>query len=75
MILEHCGFIDPEDMNHYIDKDGYAALRKILTLEPEEVRKKSNPPTCGAEQVSGRHQVGSLQKTKRTCQIRNLQRR
>ncbi|NMB40624.1 MAG: NADH-quinone oxidoreductase subunit F [Firmicutes bacterium] len=37
MILEHCGFIDPEDIDHYIDKDGYAALAKILTLEPEEV--------------------------------------
>ncbi len=37
IILEHCGFIDPGDIEHYIDKDGYAALARVLTLKPEEV--------------------------------------
>jgi len=37
IILEHCGFIDPEDIDHYIAKEGYAALAKVLTMPPEEV--------------------------------------
>ena len=37
IILEHCGFIDPENINQYIALGGYAALDKALTMTPEEV--------------------------------------
>lgn len=37
IILEHCGFIDPEDIDHYIAKGGYAALSKVLNMQPQEV--------------------------------------
>lgn len=37
IILEHCGFIDPEDIDHYIAKEGYAALAKVLTMPPQQV--------------------------------------
>ncbi|MDO9535797.1 MAG: NADH-ubiquinone oxidoreductase-F iron-sulfur binding region domain-containing protein [Bacillota bacterium] len=37
IILEDCGFIDPEDIDHYIAREGYAALAKVLTMKPEEV--------------------------------------
>jgi NADH-quinone oxidoreductase subunit F len=37
IILERCGFIDPEAIDDYIARDGYAALAKALALPPEEV--------------------------------------
>jgi len=37
LILKNCGFIDPEDIEHYIANGGYAALNKVLQLPPEEV--------------------------------------
>ena len=36
--LRNCGIIDPEDINAYIAKDGYTALKKCLCdMTPEEV--------------------------------------
>ena len=36
--LRNCGFIDPENIDEYIARDGYAALAKCLTeMTPEEV--------------------------------------
>ena len=36
--LRNCGLINPEDINEYIGRDGYAALHKVLTsMTPEEV--------------------------------------
>jgi len=37
LILKNCGFIDPEDIEHYIANGGYSALVKALQMEPEEV--------------------------------------
>ena len=43
VLLENCGRIDPEDIDHYIAKGGYKALAKSLQMPPqdiiEEVRK------------------------------------
>lgn len=39
--LRNCGFIDPENINEYIARDGYEALGKALTeMTPEEVIKE-----------------------------------
>lgn len=35
--LRNCGFIDPENINEYIARDGYLALAKALRMTPEEV--------------------------------------
>ena len=36
--LRNCGFIDPENIDEYIARDGYAALAKCLTeMTPEQV--------------------------------------
>jgi NADH-quinone oxidoreductase subunit F len=36
--LRNCGMIDPENIEEYIARDGYAALSKVLTeMSPEEV--------------------------------------
>jgi NADP-reducing hydrogenase subunit HndC len=38
IILENCGVIDPENIEEYIARDGYAALGKALTsMKPEDV--------------------------------------
>lgn len=38
LILKNCGWINPEDIDHYIARGGYEALRRVLTeREPEEV--------------------------------------
>ncbi len=37
IILKNCGHIDPEDINQYINADGYAGLFKALQTTPEEV--------------------------------------
>ncbi len=43
VILENCGRIDPEQIDHYIANGGYTALAKALQVEPavviEEVKK------------------------------------
>lgn len=35
--LRNCGFIDPENIDEYIARDGYAALGKALSSTPEQV--------------------------------------
>jgi len=38
IVLANCGIIDPESIEDYIARDGYAALGKVLTeMKPEEV--------------------------------------
>jgi len=37
VILENCGQIDPEQIDHYLAKGGYAALAKVLQMEPVEI--------------------------------------
>jgi NADH-quinone oxidoreductase subunit F len=37
VILKNCGFIDPEDIEHYIANGGYSALNKVLRMQSEEV--------------------------------------
>ncbi|MPZ22595.1 MAG: NADH-quinone oxidoreductase subunit F [Dehalococcoidia bacterium] len=38
-LMARCGAIDPEDINHYIARDGYAAISKLLLsgMRPEDV--------------------------------------
>ncbi|MFC1872613.1 NADH-ubiquinone oxidoreductase-F iron-sulfur binding region domain-containing protein [Chloroflexota bacterium] len=35
--LRNCGHIDPENINHYIARGGYAGLARALTMTPEQV--------------------------------------
>jgi len=37
IILENCGHIDPEDIDHYIAKGGYEALAKALKMQPQQI--------------------------------------
>jgi NADH-quinone oxidoreductase subunit F len=37
IILKNCGYIDPEEIDHYIASGGYSALVKALQLEPQKV--------------------------------------
>ncbi len=37
VLLQHCGLLDPLDIDDYISRDGYAALAKALTFTPEEI--------------------------------------
>ena len=38
VVLHNCGFIDPENIEEYIARDGYAALAKVLTeMTPQDV--------------------------------------
>ncbi len=37
LILRHCGYIDPENINHYIANGGYSSLEKALKMSPEEI--------------------------------------
>ena len=37
LLLRHCGFIDPENINHYIALGGYSALSKALLMSPEQI--------------------------------------
>jgi NADH-quinone oxidoreductase subunit F len=37
LILRHCGYIDPENINHYIANGGYGGLEKALRMDPEEI--------------------------------------
>ena len=37
VILKNCGYIDPEQIDHYIANGGYQAVAKVLATPPEEV--------------------------------------
>ncbi|MEW6051144.1 MAG: NADH-ubiquinone oxidoreductase-F iron-sulfur binding region domain-containing protein [Candidatus Zixiibacteriota bacterium] len=37
VVLRNCGFIDPDDIDHYLANDGYRGLTKALGMTPEEV--------------------------------------
>lgn len=37
LILRRCGYIDPENIHHYIANGGYASLEKALRMRPEEI--------------------------------------
>jgi NADH-quinone oxidoreductase subunit F len=37
VVLEQCGAIDPQDINQYLAREGYAALVKALATPPEAV--------------------------------------
>ncbi|MFW5642983.1 MAG: NADH-ubiquinone oxidoreductase-F iron-sulfur binding region domain-containing protein [Alkalispirochaeta sp.] len=38
IVLRNCGFINPESIEEYVARDGYAALEKVLTeMSPEDV--------------------------------------
>ncbi|MEW6088723.1 MAG: NADH-ubiquinone oxidoreductase-F iron-sulfur binding region domain-containing protein [bacterium] len=37
MILEHCGYINPEDINSYLEAGGYNALKMALTIQPKNI--------------------------------------
>jgi len=37
LLLRNCGFIDPENIRHYIALGGYNALNKALGMAPAEI--------------------------------------
>jgi len=37
VVMEHCGFIDPENIDHYLAVGGYGALAKSLDMGPGQV--------------------------------------
>lgn len=39
LVLESCGFLDPENINHYLALDGYSSLAQALQKEPSAIIK------------------------------------
>jgi NADH:ubiquinone oxidoreductase subunit F (NADH-binding)/NAD-dependent dihydropyrimidine dehydrogenase PreA subunit/(2Fe-2S) ferredoxin len=37
IVLRNCGIIDPDEVDHYLARGGYAALERCLDMPPEEV--------------------------------------
>lgn len=37
LVLQNCGLIDPNNLNHYIAHKGYSGVSKILMMKPEDV--------------------------------------
>ncbi|MCL0060149.1 SLBB domain-containing protein, partial [Dehalococcoidia bacterium] len=37
LLLHNCGYIDPENINHYIANGGYSGLSRALRMSPEEI--------------------------------------
>jgi NADH-quinone oxidoreductase subunit F len=37
IVLKNCGFIDPENIRHYLAQDGYCGLEKALASTPDRV--------------------------------------
>jgi NADH-quinone oxidoreductase subunit F len=37
VVLQNCGFIDPENINHYIANGGYSGLVRTLEMPPEAI--------------------------------------
>jgi NADH:ubiquinone oxidoreductase subunit F (NADH-binding)/NAD-dependent dihydropyrimidine dehydrogenase PreA subunit/(2Fe-2S) ferredoxin len=37
IVLRNCGIIDPDELDHYLARDGYRGLEACLAMKPEEV--------------------------------------
>ena len=37
LVLRRCGYIDPENINHYIANGGYSSLERALQMQPEGI--------------------------------------
>lgn len=37
VVLRNCGFIDPEEIDHYLANEGYSGIMRALRKKPEEV--------------------------------------
>jgi len=37
LILSHCGYIDPENINHYVANGGYSGLERTSKMSPEKI--------------------------------------
>jgi NADH-quinone oxidoreductase subunit F len=37
VVLRNCGFINPEELDHYLARDGYQGLIRALAMKPEDV--------------------------------------
>ncbi|RLB03968.1 MAG: NADH-quinone oxidoreductase subunit F, partial [Deltaproteobacteria bacterium] len=37
LVLRNCGYIDPQDIDHYIARGGYLSLKKAFGMPPEEI--------------------------------------
>jgi NADH-quinone oxidoreductase subunit F len=37
VVLRNCGFIDPEEIGHYMANDGYVGIMNAFEMEPEQV--------------------------------------
>jgi len=37
LVLRRCGYIDPENINHYLANGGYRGLEKALKMQPEQI--------------------------------------
>jgi len=37
IVLKNCGFIDPENINHYLAHEGYQGFHKALEMSPDDV--------------------------------------
>ena len=37
LVLRHCGYTEPENINHYIANGGYYGLEKALRMSPEDI--------------------------------------
>jgi NADH:ubiquinone oxidoreductase subunit F (NADH-binding) len=47
IVLRNCGVIDPEKIDEYIARDGYAALEKVLfEMTPDQVVDELRSPAC-----------------------------
>ena len=44
-LMADCGVIDPENIDHYIAREGYSGLARALTLSPEDVIKQVSDST------------------------------
>ncbi|KJS13910.1 MAG: NADH dehydrogenase [Peptococcaceae bacterium BRH_c8a] len=53
IVLDQCGFIDPQNIEHYIATGGYSALVKVLEADPGEIIK-----TVKASGLRGRGGAG-----------------
>src|SRR5208282_1803371 len=40
IIMADCGLIDPGEIDHYLARDGYGSLAKVLTTDPDLVLKE-----------------------------------
>ena len=75
IVLRNCGFINPEDIDDYLQVGGYDGIKKALGMTQQEVideLKRSGLRGRGRRRIPHRYEMGFLQQIGGRSEVHHL---